>query len=676
MGKGDNICNNGRCLRKKYKHYKSCEKCYNRDKEYREKQILERKKREKEKMDLIIECSKKEHPGYEVSIIYDENKLEYVQNPSLPEGEYIYIWLINRKPYRKGQYKIRRFNGHHYFETDSEKIKKSNDEYKKKTEKLIENKKYNTQACRIKPPPKFYDYEENIHWCINLIFKDKKWLNEAGELDYNNVYKLNKKIFKEYYVIGCMNVYMKNQDVFKFVQKFFKDKVPNDDYHYEGKWLPWLMEANNKWRTKENMKWWFRWVCKLENIKSPKKIGKIPQNILSDKYNGAGVLSKYQKDFKNDNSKHYYIEMIIELSPFEEYDFYNNLNIFTSSLNLWYIKNNRLKMVNKMLKETKKDKLFINYNDFKKYDLMGLYCYYVKNSDKEDIKCILPEMLNDLFPRSDGNDWYHYRYKMMFQKRLCDKNFKNMTMEMIEKYNIKTPEDWYKINYNNMTYDFICGSSLMAKHNGYINLIIWLVKKYAPKKLKPENWNCDKFYKSSLQQICVINILKSKKFIIKKNSSFCFENNTFTIEYKFNECRYKHKLPFDIIFVYYNIIVVIEIDGIQHFKRRKSTKWGPLGIQFKKDKIKTNFMLTKEFDKKHIFIRIPYTKGGQASQGNHGKKQYEKDKVDIENVMNEIFKKVENDEYNNCYFVFDKKLYSKQYEERKKYEILEKVICH
>ena len=683
LKKGNDICNHGRCSRKKYKHYERCEKCYNWDKNMRGKKRLERKKKEKEEMDLIIENANLEHPGYEESITYDEDKLEYVPKhihfkDTLSEGEYIYIWLKNMKTHKKGDYKIMRYNGYHWFETKEEEIKKKHNKYKNKIEKLIKNKEYNIDNSGRQVPKKFYNCIENIDWCVNLIFKDKNWLTKTGQLDYYKVYKLNKEIFKNYYANGCMTVYIKNQDIFAFVKKYFKDNVPKDEFHYEGKWLPWLMEANIQWRTKQNMKWWFKWVCKLENVKSPKDFHNSTQKSLKGKYNGNGVLQLYTEKYKNDESKHFYIEMIIELSDFSNYDFYNNLEKFKGNLCFWSVKKNRLRMINKLLKLTKKDKYLLNNIDFKQYNLMGLYQYYRKRSTENGSIYTLPEILNDLYPKENGDNWYYYRYKMMSQIKLCNKNFKNMTMEMIEKYNIKTPDDWYKINYSNIFVDFICGSSLMTKNKGYSNLIMMLVNKYAPEKLKPEIWDCVKFNTPSLQQIYIIDFLKNNNFILKPSHSFCFENNTFTIEYKFDDCKNKNKLPFDVIFVYNDMIVIIEIDGIQHFdiRNRWNQQIGRLEMQLKRDKIKTHYMLKKNFDKSHIFIRIPYTKGGQASQGNKGKIQYEKDKNDIDNVMNEIINKLDNDLYKTKYHVYDNKLYIKQLEKRKKYEILTRIFVH
>ena len=102
-------------------------------------------------------------------------------------------------------------------------------------------------------------------------------------------------------------------------------------------------------------------------------------------------------------------------------------------------------------------------------------------------------------------------------------------------------------------------------------------------------------YKSGCN-VCTLS--KNEKIIY----DFLKSNNiNFEIQYKFNDCKYIHHLPFDFYLIDYNICV--EYDGKQHFlvfhkfggeKRLKDTK--------RNDKIKTNFCK----DNNIPLIRINY----------------------------------------------------------------------
>ena len=81
------------------------------------------------------------------------------------------------------------------------------------------------------------------------------------------------------------------------------------------------------------------------------------------------------------------------------------------------------------------------------------------------------------------------------------------------------------------------------------------------------------------------------------------ENNiNFLQEYSFNDCRYKKPLRFDFYIEWKKSIILIEVDGIQHFYENTWTPKQKLEENKIRDKIKDEYCLKNNYK----LVRIPY----------------------------------------------------------------------
>ena len=76
----------------------------------------------------------------------------------------------------------------------------------------------------------------------------------------------------------------------------------------------------------------------------------------------------------------------------------------------------------------------------------------------------------------------------------------------------------------------------------------------------------------------------------------------FQTQYRFPDCRNKRSLPFDFKCDWHNQIILIEVDGGQHYYVTQWTSKEDLERQKERDKIKEDY--AKEHD--YILLRIPF----------------------------------------------------------------------
>ena len=76
----------------------------------------------------------------------------------------------------------------------------------------------------------------------------------------------------------------------------------------------------------------------------------------------------------------------------------------------------------------------------------------------------------------------------------------------------------------------------------------------------------------------------------------------FQTQYRFPDCRNKRSLPFDFKCDWHNQIILIEVDGVQHYYVTQWTSKEDLERQKERDKIKEDY--AKEHD--YILLRIPF----------------------------------------------------------------------
>lgn len=178
----------------------------------------------------------------------------------------------------------------------------------------------------------------------------------------------------------------------------------------------------------------------------------------------------------------------------------------------------------------------------------------------------------------------------------------------------------YSVNVTNLRHEF-SGKNKFDSRNPFQleNLQKWCDdKKLGIKIIKIEKVGkrCECVVKCSCGQEFVVKVdrlLAGKtrcKSCVSKESKFelmvrkWLEEHKikFKQEYKFPDCKNKRSLPFDFMVVFNQKIILIEVDGFQHYYENQYTSKERLLIQKQNDKIKD------EYCKKHNYtlIRLPY----------------------------------------------------------------------
>ena len=97
-------------------------------------------------------------------------------------------------------------------------------------------------------------------------------------------------------------------------------------------------------------------------------------------------------------------------------------------------------------------------------------------------------------------------------------------------------------------------------------------------------------------------VSKESKFEMMTRKWLEEHNIEFEKEYRFPDCKYKRTLPFDFMVERNHEIILIEVDGFQHFYENQYTSKERLNTQKKTDEIKNQYC--KEHNYK--LIRLPY----------------------------------------------------------------------
>ena len=112
--------------------------------------------------------------------------------------------------------------------------------------------------------------------------------------------------------------------------------------------------------------------------------------------------------------------------------------------------------------------------------------------------------------------------------------------------------------------------------------------------------NVDKFIAGKNR--CDICISKESKFELMTRKWLEEHNIYFEQEYKFPDCKNKRCLPFDFMVKRKEEILLIEVDGFQHFYENQYTSKERLAIQQQNDKIKDEYCEKNNYK----LIRLPY----------------------------------------------------------------------
>lgn len=104
------------------------------------------------------------------------------------------------------------------------------------------------------------------------------------------------------------------------------------------------------------------------------------------------------------------------------------------------------------------------------------------------------------------------------------------------------------------------------------------------------------------RQRCPICSKRESRFELKTRCWLSENHIPFVQEYRFRDCRYKRALPFDFKCDWNNSIILIEVDGGQHYYVTQWTDENCLKEQKIRDNIKTQYCENHGY----ILLRIPY----------------------------------------------------------------------
>lgn len=179
----------------------------------------------------------------------------------------------------------------------------------------------------------------------------------------------------------------------------------------------------------------------------------------------------------------------------------------------------------------------------------------------------------------------------------------------------------YSVNVTNLRHEFTGKNKFDSRNpfrvenlqkwcnNNKIDLKILSIEKNGKRCEFRAICSCGKEFKAKVNSLlscgktrCDTCTAKESKFEIMTKKWLEDHNLRFEQEYKFNDCRNKNPLPFDFCVFYKNEIVLIEVDGFQHFYVNQYTTPQRLSIQKKTDEIKSNYCKKNGYK----LLRIPY----------------------------------------------------------------------
>lgn len=120
--------------------------------------------------------------------------------------------------------------------------------------------------------------------------------------------------------------------------------------------------------------------------------------------------------------------------------------------------------------------------------------------------------------------------------------------------------------------------------------------------------SCGEIFEATTSQIiggrvrCPKCVAKQSQYELAVENWLKEHNISYEKEYRFNDCFYQRTLPFDFYIAWKNKIILIEVDGSQHYYPSIYRKKEDFLEQQKRDKIKTDYCVQNNY----TLLRIPY----------------------------------------------------------------------
>lgn len=179
----------------------------------------------------------------------------------------------------------------------------------------------------------------------------------------------------------------------------------------------------------------------------------------------------------------------------------------------------------------------------------------------------------------------------------------------------------YSVNVTNLRHEFTGANKFDSRNpfrvenlqkwcnDNHINLKILSVEKEGRRCKFIAICPCGRTFKALVNSLlssgkdrCNYCSAKESKFEIKVRQWLEIHKISFLQEYKFDDCRNIRPLPFDFFVKYKEKIVLIEVDGSQHFYVNQYTAEEELKIQQINDSIKNKYCQEHGY----TLVRIPY----------------------------------------------------------------------
>eukprot|EP01125_Pyxidicula_operculata_P011832 TRINITY_DN3871_c0_g1_i1.p1 TRINITY_DN3871_c0_g1~~TRINITY_DN3871_c0_g1_i1.p1 ORF type:complete len:468 (+),score=35.99 TRINITY_DN3871_c0_g1_i1:69-1472(+) len=321
-------------------------------------------------------------------------------------------------------------------------------------------------------PKGFWSVESNRN---NYLTWLSQKLGIKNPLDW---YSVDSTHFKENNGGGLLDRYQGS------VVALLKESFPNE------KWIAWKFNRMPRkfWSSKENQQMYIEWLKAELKIESPSDWKKLTRQSLIE-YNGKGLLSYF------DNSMHNLVESLLSTSV--------SASIETWEVNhridkeYWESHENRLKYMN-WLQDKLNIKSMEDWYDFKTEDVIKYRGHFMVEKYGS-----LYDILKAHYP---SHTWYPWMFKKLSNGYWNNRENRIQYLEYLkEKLNIKSPEDWYNIEENQ-----ICRPNILRNFKRTLFLLLkdsypdYAWKEWKFKKQSKNFWKSPDNLKDKLEHVAKV----------------------------------------------------------------------------------------------------------------------------------------------------------------------------